>query len=283
MNDGGWRNFRIPLRWGSLAGLEHGEGPIVLCLHGWLDNAASFVPLIPLLPRGFRYVALDLAGHGHSDHRPPGTYYHYFDYLSDLVEALDVWGKDTDVTLLAHSLGGTLASVFAATFPERVRRLVLLESLGPMSRRPEEAPERLRRYLVATRKLRDSSGSRYGTLADAIAARRRAGPLSEASARLLVERNATVEAGGVRWRSDRRLLLPWPTGLTEEQALAFLSAITCPTLVVRAIPGYAIDERAWTVRCRAVKDLRVEKLTGEHHVHLDEPDRVAAVVAPFLA
>lgn len=45
-----------------------------VALHGWLDNANSFARLAPKL-KGLRILALDMAGHGHSDHRPPGAGY----------------------------------------------------------------------------------------------------------------------------------------------------------------------------------------------------------------
>ena len=50
------------------------DGVPVIALHGWLDNANSFARLAPKLT-GLRIVALDLAGHGHSAHRPPGASY----------------------------------------------------------------------------------------------------------------------------------------------------------------------------------------------------------------
>ena len=67
--------IRLDTTQGALAGLAwRREGaPRVLCLHGWLDNAASFVPLAPLLDR-LDVVALDLPGHGHSEHRHPIRY-----------------------------------------------------------------------------------------------------------------------------------------------------------------------------------------------------------------
>lgn len=271
----------LTLRWGKLAARAYGQGPTVLCLHGWLDNAASFDPLVPLLPEGFRYLSVDLAGHGLSDHRPSGVNYHYWDYVADLVETLDVLGE-RPITLLGHSLGGTVAAVVAGVLPERVRQLVLLDSLGPLSAPPEEGPDRLRRFLLASRKVAASASTRYKTLDEAVSARRRAGTLSEASARLLVNRNAFVDGDGVRWRSDRRLLLNSPSRLTESQVLAFLESIRCETLVVRAEPGMAIPPVDWSRRLAAVKTATLVGVPGDHHVHMDAPERVAPVVAAFL-
>ena len=60
------------------------DGEPVIALHGWLDNAASFARLAPKLP-GLRIVALDFAGHGHSDHRPAGAGYAIWDYAHDVL------------------------------------------------------------------------------------------------------------------------------------------------------------------------------------------------------
>ena len=72
---------------GPLAALRGGDpsGPKLLCLHGWLDNAASFLPLAPHLA-GFDWVALDLPGHGASSHRAPGYDYAFADWLHDVLE-----------------------------------------------------------------------------------------------------------------------------------------------------------------------------------------------------
>ncbi|MEO8000969.1 MAG: alpha/beta fold hydrolase, partial [Arenimonas sp.] len=61
---------------GIVTALQSGnpEGEKILCLHGWLDNAASFVPMMPMLEK-YNVVALDMAGHGGSQHRMPGYDY----------------------------------------------------------------------------------------------------------------------------------------------------------------------------------------------------------------
>ena len=65
---------RIDIPLGRIAALRGGTpgAPRVLALHGWLDNAASFLPLAAHL-RAIDLVALDLPGHGHSAHLPPGA------------------------------------------------------------------------------------------------------------------------------------------------------------------------------------------------------------------
>ncbi|MEZ5601350.1 MAG: alpha/beta fold hydrolase [Candidatus Competibacteraceae bacterium] len=81
--------------WGPLDGVP------VLALHGWLDNAASFDALAPLLPNT-RLVALDLTGHGRSEHRPAGVHYHFVDFIPDVVAAADALGWNR-FALLGHS------------------------------------------------------------------------------------------------------------------------------------------------------------------------------------
>ena len=67
------------------------DGAPVLALHGWLDNAASFARLAPRLA-GLRIVALDFAGHGHSEHRPAGAGYALWDYAYDVLQVAEQFG-----------------------------------------------------------------------------------------------------------------------------------------------------------------------------------------------
>ena len=132
----------------TLAARVHGpdDGLPVLALHGWTDNAATFDRLAPLLP-GLRIVALDLAGHGLSGRRV-GAPYHFIDYVADVAAAAEALGW-RQFTLLGHSLGAGVAALLAGTWPDRVRKLVLLEGLGPMTDLEAEAPARLREALAA--------------------------------------------------------------------------------------------------------------------------------------
>ena len=91
----------------------------VLALHGWLDNAASFAGLAPRLD-GCDTVALDLPGHGRSDHRPPGVHYHFVDFIPDVLAAADYLGW-SQFALLGHSLGAGIGCFTAAVARKLVR------------------------------------------------------------------------------------------------------------------------------------------------------------------
>uniref|UniRef100_A0A8C9HD83 AB hydrolase-1 domain-containing protein n=1 Tax=Piliocolobus tephrosceles TaxID=591936 RepID=A0A8C9HD83_9PRIM len=99
--------LKLAVPWGHIAAKAWGslQGPPVLCLHGWLDNANSFDRLIPLLPQDFYYVAMDFGGHGLSSHYSPGVPYYQQTFVSEIrrVVADLKWNR---FSILGHSFGG---------------------------------------------------------------------------------------------------------------------------------------------------------------------------------
>jgi pimeloyl-ACP methyl ester carboxylesterase len=258
------------------------DAPPVLCLHGWLDNAASFDGIAARLP-GMRLLALDLPGHGHSQHHPAGFPYVFIDWVAVIHQVVESLGWPR-LTLMGHSLGAAISAVWAGTFPDRVERLVLLEGLGPLTEEPEHAPRRLARAIEEERAKR---GRQPTVHADADAVIERMGRslqrLSREAAEVLLARGLKHVEGGVTWRADPRLRFASRIRLTESQVLAFLRAISCPTLVVRADAGYPFITHQGQARLRAIRDVELFELPGSHHVHLEDPEPVAAAVGRFLA
>jgi pimeloyl-ACP methyl ester carboxylesterase len=177
--------------------------PCLLALHGWLDNAASFDRLAPLLCEHFHIVALDLPGHGRSGHRPPGTWYHYVDYLGDTLAAADALGW-TQFGLLGHSLGGAVASMLAAASPQRIERLFLIEALGPLTAEVEQTLTLLQRAISQRHGLPAKALRVFSSEAEAAQTRAKAGDLSLEAAQIMVARGIkSAPGGGFVWSSDR--------------------------------------------------------------------------------
>ena len=265
----------------SLAAKRWGDAslPPLLALHGWLDNAGSFDALAPLLARRWQVVAPDLRGHGRSSHIAEGAWYHYVDYFDDLRALIDRLGVER-IDLLGHSLGGTLASLFAALYPERVGRLLLIEALGPLTTTLDDALPQLRRALdqhaafAARRPLRV-----FATLDEAIAARMAANGLSEPAARAIVARGVNAVDGGLVWSSDPRLTLASPQRYSEEQVRAMLAGIRAPTRLLLADPPTSyLPAAMMDARAACVADIRLVRIAGNHHLHLERAPAVAAAL-----
>jgi pimeloyl-ACP methyl ester carboxylesterase len=277
------REIDIHLPGIRLAALEWGRvgQPLVLALHGWMDNAASFVPLAASLS-GCHIVAVDLAGHGRSEHRPPGVPYDLPGYLADILAVMDALGRQ-QVILLGHSLGAALGSILAASFPERVEKLVLIDGTGPLSADPAQAPERLRKAVRRRNTERSESRTRYADFSAAVKRRARRGAMSEQAAAHLVGRGTLTDAEGIRWCSDLRAAEPSPFYLTEEQVLAFIANVACPTLLIKAESGLLAASRTRTAeRENAFADLTVVELSGSHHLHMETPEEIAEHVLRFI-
>ncbi|HMR03606.1 MAG TPA: alpha/beta hydrolase [Candidatus Competibacter phosphatis] len=260
--------------WGPLDGVP------VLALHGWLDNAASFDALAPLLP-DVRLVALDLTGHGRSEHRPPGIHYHFVDFIPDVVAAADALGWNR-FALLGHSLGGGIASFIAATLPERIDRVAMIEGLGPPTSDPADGPANLRKTIQQMDALPRKRPPVYANLEAAIQARCEASGLSWVAATILVERGVRPIDGGFGWRTDPRLRFVSPLYLSEPQILAYMERIVAPALLICGADGYLVKRAYMQERYARIADLTVKILPGGHHPHLEDPEPCAHLLAPFL-
>ena len=277
----------------DVAGLSWGaaEAPVILALHGWLDNAASFAPLVPYLLPKYRVVALDLWGHGRSSHRSAGTSYPILDYVA-LVEGARRFLSLDHLLLMGHSLGAGVAVLYAGSHPQHCERLLLIEGIGPLTDTPDHLPDRLFRHVGKMLAIddQDKSGASphkrphfYPDVAAAANVRHRATGLDPGAALLLAARGTKVVTGGVAWSTDPALKIESQYRLTEEQVCAFLSRIDCPVGLVAADSGFKFaDGPALQNRLAAIRHLNHKVVSGSHHVHMEDPRVIAEFIHSFL-
>ncbi len=252
------------------------DGKPVIALHGWLDNANSFARLAPLLP-GLRIVALDLAGHGHSSHRPPGASYALADYVHDVLQVAEQLGWQ-QFSLLGHSLGAIISVFLAGALPDRVSRLALIDGLVPPTGEADNAAEQMGKSLQAQLRLANKRKPVYPDQEQAICARMKGVvAVSHEAAELLAQRGLMPVPGGYTWRSDERLTLPSAIRITRPQAMAFVEAIRCPTHLVVASQGLLAQQEALL----STLPFEVSGLSGGHHLHLNDPVGARAVADCF--
>ncbi len=254
----------------------------LLCLHGWLDNRASFLPLFPELEQ-YECVAVDMIGHGQSAHRDQNAMYHYTDYVRDvglMLDALD-WQQ---CHLVGHSMGGAIGLLSASALAERIESLTMIDALHPLTRTAEDGPAMLKQSLNQFAGWDKNRQKLFPSLRAAVAARLAASPFPQTkeNAELLM-RYATEETpNGYRLRSDARLTFRSPIMLNPSQIDAFITAVKQPVLLVLASRGI-VQKISDLDRCLALfKNVRVEYLEGGHHIHMEQATETGQLIRSFL-
>ena len=266
--------------------LEWGDGDhTVVLIHGFLDNAWGWQPVVEAaLAAGLHVVAPDMRGHGDSDWVGPGGYYHFVDYLADLHEVVGQVGR-ARVSVVGHSMGGSVAAYYAGAFPERVHKLALLEGLGPPESK-EAMPARVATWLAAWKKVREKSPKSYATVEEAAARIAEHDPLVSAEmARFLAEKGTTAALGGrIRFKHDPLHATPGPYGFALATAEQFWRRVKCPTLLVagaQSLMRHAPAEEARRTKCFQHARRAIVEGAG-HMMQRHQPKRVGELLRGFL-
>jgi pimeloyl-ACP methyl ester carboxylesterase len=269
-------HFKIKTARLALAGLKNNvkEGVPIIALHGWLDNAASFLPLSEKLPDSRPFYALEMPGHGLSDHRPPSTIYHLLENVVDVLAFIDEVSDGQAVSLIGHSLGGIVCSLLAAASPDRIDQLVLLDSLGPITDETRDVLPQLRKAIARASLFKSSKMTVYPSKEMACSVRMMGvGKVDRLAASLLVERGTKKVEGGYSWTSDPRLLEPTLMRFTEAQVQSVFAGIECPIRLVCGDKGYFSDyevlEKRLNYLTKDDDDLDKYLVSGGHHFHMD--------------
>lgn len=251
-----------------------GQGTPILALHGFLDNANSFVPLAEHLPNPL--LALDFAGHGLSAHRADNAQQSFLDHVSDVCRVAQQLQWDQFI-LLGHSMGGAVASLVAASRLLPLSELWVLDAIGPMAAKAETAGGNFAAALAKQLQPRRAKPV-YASLEAAANARTQGfGGLTQQAAEILCARSLEACAGGLTWRTDARLRLPTLVYLEEAQVSSMLRRIKTPTLLIKAMQGLG-GQGVYHERIKLVRDMSVVELPGRHHVHMEDPQSVAAAL-----
>ncbi|MCW7492721.1 alpha/beta hydrolase [Leptospira sp. 2 VSF19] len=272
----------IHTKFHSIEGIEWGNphGAPILAFHGWLDNANSFAPLAKFFPN-YRFISIDFPGHGKSSHKPENTVYYFAEYALEVVSIAQALGLE-DFILMAHSMGAAVSTLVAGTNLLKIKKLVLIESLGPLTNLSESAPDILSEAIKQILHPRGKKETFFPDMESAVSVRMRAGDMKKESAEILMERGIEKTHKGLKPRRDLRLHYNSFFRYTEEQIVSFCSRIDCKTLLILGDrSGFQIAEK-YKHRKDAVKHLTEIILPGGHHLHMDSPEEVSNVIIDFL-
>ena len=277
----------------ALAVHEWGDeaDPPILFTHGGFDFARTFSVFAPMVAAaGWRVVAWDQRGHGDSEHT---ALYSWDADVRDALFVMDTIGSRA-IPVVAHSKGGNLMLHLADACPHRVSHVVNIDGLPSRRPQPDVADhERTRMragelssWLEHRRRLA-SLLRRPGTVDELAERRSRMNPrLSMDWLRYLVGVGARRDPDGWRWKIDPSLRMggfgPW----RPEWAMSRLSALGMPVLGILGVQpevmGWSTDPADVAPFMPAGGRLVTVEEAG-HFVHIEQPERVAALTLEFLS
>jgi pimeloyl-ACP methyl ester carboxylesterase len=265
--------------------------PVVFLVHGGSDFAGTFDVFGPLIAAaGWRVVTWDHRGHGDSDHAA------LYSWDADIRDALSVMSSVTNqaAPVVAHSKGGALMMQLTEASPYRVSKMVNIDGM-PSKRRMPDVPDHDQSRLLAGeigswldfRHVANDSIRKPGTLEDLARRRAKMNPrLSIEWLEYLVTVGARHDADGWRWKLDPTMRFggfgPWRP---EWSALRMVS-LPIPFL---GLLGTIDEPMGWGARARDILPWipaggRLEVLEDiGHFIHIEAPEKVAAMVLEFLS
>ncbi|XP_054734637.1 probable serine hydrolase [Anastrepha obliqua] len=289
--------LQIPVPWGYIAGCWYGNQHArpLLALHGWQDNVGSFARLAPLIAPHRPILAIDLPGHGRSSHFPAGLYYHFNDFVR-IVHRIVRYYKWHKISFIGHSMGAALSFYYAALFPNKVDMIIAIDALTTPYFLPNIQITLTSVMMEKTLNAEDrwlkepAPLYTYEGLEDLLY-RGSEQSVELAHCKFLLERSvkrSECNSDLYYFSRDARVKLLDMVFTQPELVLAMAERLhNIHYLVIKAeFSEYIKEENLKEV----ISVLRANNRTFEfhllkgekHHVHLNNPERVASYIVPFL-
>ena len=279
--------------WGS-----HDKQPI-LALHGWQDNAGSFDKLAPLLSLHTSVLCIDLPGHGFSSHYPRGQFYYlWWDGLIVVRRIVKYYGWKK-VTILGHSLGGSIGFMYAATFPEDTEKLICIDIASPAVRPVtyfvQQTGRAVDQFLLYEHLNEANVPSYTHDEMMKLMLEGYKGALTKESCEIMLKRGALpvtssdhdMKGDGFFFTRDARLKIGSLGFLSMDMALEYASKITCEVLNIKGKAGMQFDPpESYNIVLEKIrnsaKKLEFHEVEGTHFLHLNNPESICPIIVKFL-
>jgi pimeloyl-ACP methyl ester carboxylesterase len=207
-----------------------GEGQLILCVHGLTANCRCWDLIASSLVPGNNILAMDLRGRGLSD--KPASGYSLQHHIRDIVCLLDDL-KQERIVLMGHSLGAFIALSFAAKYPERTEKIILMDGGGQLTQGQWD------KVTLAIKPSLDRLGQVFPSF-EAYVANMKLAPFLQPWSQALEDYfryEAELVEGGVRSRINPANILEEAQNIQQETPSKYYSKVTCPVLILRATDG----------------------------------------------
>ena len=236
----------------------------VLCVHGLTANCRCWDVIASSLAPNHNIFAIDLRGRGLSD--KPSTGYSMQHHIQDIYYVLD----DLDIEriiLLGHSLGAFISLAFAATYPQRTEKIILMDGGGQLNQNQWD------KISLAIKPSLDRLGKVFPSF-DAYIAQMKLAPFLQPWSQAIeayFQYESEAVKGGVRSRINPSHIQEETKNIQQEVPLQYYSKVTCPVLILRATDGIlskddlVLPESAIERMVKDIPDAQCADIIGTNH------------------
>jgi pimeloyl-ACP methyl ester carboxylesterase len=247
-----------------------------------------------MFPTDVSLLAIDMMGHGRSSHYPKGQFYYlYWDGVSLIRRICRHFNWHT-ITLLGHSLGGAIAFLYAASYPEMVNKLICIDIASPVLRKDEkfvhECGYIMEKFLDYEDILdKNLPCYKYEDVVELLMKAYK-DSLTRESCEILLQRGLkkASDGSGYHFSRDVRLKIAGLGNISRSTVLEFASFVSCEVLNIKGKPGNIFDEEEFyyevveKMKSSVAKRVEFYEVEGMHHLHLNNPERVMPYISSFL-
>lgn len=260
------------------------SAPPLLLIHGGRDHCRNWDWVAERLRDDFHIIAPDLRGHGDSQWMIGGAY-SIIDYVYDIAQLVRQT-KIEPVTVMGHSLGGSVSLMYTGLYPDSVTKLISIEGMGSYRFREgqQEVHGKLQHWVDNLRQLSGRIPRRYATLQDAFHRMQTENPhlTADQARHLTIHGSNQNEDGTYSWKFDNYVRIFAPLGLSFNETKNLYERISCPTLLIYGEESWARNPLK-DGRANPFNNVRVESIPDAGHwCHHDQLDIFLARVRGFL-
>lgn len=252
-------------------------------------------------------VAIDFPGHGFSSHLPAGCPYNDYIFVIEVERVVQKLGwKNTNFTILGHSMGAAIGLFYSCLHPKTVQRIITLDMIKPLTFPPHKLAEKTREGIQSFLQLdaKSTSVSSLDELAlskiplydkeqaikKLIAAHSVFGKISPQSAEYLLKRGSKPlkgDDGKVYFTRDNRLKAMLFQRIDNDSLAHYFNHLECELLIIKADNGVKLDHddvsnRYIELYREKCKMFEMSRVAGGHHVHLCQPESICSIIVNFI-
>ncbi len=254
-----------------------GDGPVLVCLHPSSGYGRMWDAMAGVLDGRMHVFALDQRGHGDTG-RPDGSYTAE-EYAVDLHLFMEQLGLGRAI-VAGHSLGGRVAQVFAATYPDQTAAIVLVG--GPHYSNFFQERDRVAAVLDGAQAMRASRTEFPSAEAAAEYLRSfRAADSEESRSDRLRHNTRPLPGGGVAFKYDNIRVAQGLTHLAEDLS-PYAAKVTCPVAIVRGATSTHLTRVEAERVAPLWRDSRIIEVDGDYGLQMENPGGLASAILEFV-